>query len=151
MSGIIAKKLQMTQIASGDSMVPVTLLHVPKQGIYHVKSKDKDGYDSVVIQVQSDDGKKTTLLKEMYFSEEDQTKATTASVVEVTEESAPEETSEDENKEDQEAETNTPKELTFEKGLEITASLLSDVSEVQLSSVSKGKGFTGAMKRWNFK
>jgi len=36
------------------------------------------------------------------------------------------------------------------KGDEISLDLLQGITEVTLSSISKGKGFQGAMKRWNF-
>ena len=39
---------------------------------------------------------------------------------------------------------------SLEKGAEITLDMLEGIALVDLSSVSKGKGFQGAMKRWNF-
>jgi large subunit ribosomal protein L3 len=39
---------------------------------------------------------------------------------------------------------------SLEKGAEISLEMLNDITEVTLRSVSKGKGFQGAMKRWNF-
>jgi len=39
---------------------------------------------------------------------------------------------------------------TLEKGQDISLDLLDGIAEVTVSSVSKGKGFQGAMKRWNF-
>lgn len=39
---------------------------------------------------------------------------------------------------------------TLEKGQEVSLDLLEGVAEVTVSSISKGKGFQGAMKRWNF-
>lgn len=39
---------------------------------------------------------------------------------------------------------------TLEKGQEVSLDLLEGVTEVTVSSISKGKGFQGAMKRWNF-
>ncbi len=36
------------------------------------------------------------------------------------------------------------------KGDEISLDLLEGITEVEVSSISKGKGFQGAMKRWNF-
>jgi large subunit ribosomal protein L3 len=39
---------------------------------------------------------------------------------------------------------------SLEKGAEITLDVLEGVELVNLSAISKGKGFAGAMKRWNF-
>ena len=39
---------------------------------------------------------------------------------------------------------------TLEKGAEITLDMLEGVATVDVVSISKGKGFQGAMKRWNF-
>jgi large subunit ribosomal protein L3 len=38
----------------------------------------------------------------------------------------------------------------LEKGAEITLDMLEGVATLDVSSISKGKGFQGAMKRWNF-
>jgi large subunit ribosomal protein L3 len=38
----------------------------------------------------------------------------------------------------------------LEKGVEITLDMLEGVVTLDVSSISKGKGFQGAMKRWNF-
>ncbi|MBP6981241.1 50S ribosomal protein L3 [Candidatus Gracilibacteria bacterium] len=40
---------------------------------------------------------------------------------------------------------------SLEKDTEITLDMLDGVAEFTVSSISKGKGFAGAMKRWNFK
>lgn len=39
---------------------------------------------------------------------------------------------------------------SLEKGAEITLDMLEGVELVTLTGISKGKGFQGAMKRWNF-
>ena len=39
---------------------------------------------------------------------------------------------------------------SLEKGAEITLDMLEGIATVDVASISKGKGFQGAMKRWNF-
>jgi large subunit ribosomal protein L3 len=39
---------------------------------------------------------------------------------------------------------------TLSKGDVVTLDILENITEVSVTSVSKGKGFQGAMKRWNF-
>ena len=49
MSGLVAQKISMTQIARGDNLVAVTLLRVPQITISQIKTTDKDGYSALVL------------------------------------------------------------------------------------------------------
>ena len=109
MSGLIAQKLSMTQIARGDAMVAVTLLRVPHTTVSQIKTAEKEGYTALVLDAKNAKGK-TMKKKEMPIGE------TTPAV-----------------------------------GDTVDVGALEGVTSVKLMSVSKGKGFTGAMKRWNFK
>lgn len=100
----------MTQITSGDAMVPVTLLRVPQITISYIKTPAKEGYSALVLDVKSKNGKKTAQKKE--FPCDETTEMKIGDVVDI--------------------------------------NALEGVASVKLMSVSKGKGFTGAMKRWNF-
>lgn len=166
MSGIIAKKLQMTQIAKDDKIVPVTLLHVPKLVISQIKTQDKDGYESVVIDVMSDDGSKVAFKKEIDLNQAGldalaslaPAPAAEAVQEEVAEAPAEETEASDQTEGEEVAKEETPKQesapaapTTLGIGDELPLTILTDISEVRLTSVSKGRGFTGAMKRWNFK
>ncbi len=110
MSGLVAQKISMTQIARGDALVPVTLLRIPQLAISQIKTAEKDGYAALVLDAKNQKGK-----------------------------------------------TMKRKEVPYDPSVEValgdilTASALEGVVSVKLTSVSKGKGFTGAMKRWNFK
>jgi large subunit ribosomal protein L3 len=108
MSGLIAQKLSMTQIARGDTMVAVTLLRVPNITISQIKTADKDGYSALVLDAKNAKGK-TMKKREVPTSD---TPAAVGDIVDV--------------------------------------SALEGVVSVKLIAVSKGRGFTGAMKRWNF-
>lgn len=57
MSGIIAQKLSMTQIARGDALVAVTLLRVPSTTISQIKTADKEGYAALVLDAKNAKGK----------------------------------------------------------------------------------------------
>lgn len=39
---------------------------------------------------------------------------------------------------------------SFEKGKQITVDILKDITEVKVTAITKGKGFQGVMKRYNF-
>jgi large subunit ribosomal protein L3 len=110
MSGLVAQKISMTQIARGDALVAVTLLRVPQLSVAQIKTADKDGYSALVLDAKNAKGK-TVKRKEVPYD------ATVAMNV----------------------------------GDALDAGSLEGVATVKLTSISKGKGFTGAMKRWNFK
>jgi large subunit ribosomal protein L3 len=110
MSGLVAQKISMTQIARGDALVAVTLLRVPQLSIAQIKTSDKDGYSALVLDAKNAKGK-TVKRKEVPYD--------TSAAMNV--------------------------------GDALDVSSLEGVAAVKLTSVSKGKGFTGAMKRWNFK
>ena len=50
MSGIIAKKVEMTRLIKGDAFVPVTLCKFPETKVIQIKTIQKDGYEAVVLQ-----------------------------------------------------------------------------------------------------
>jgi len=61
---LLAKKIGMTQIFIDDKTVPVTVLQALKAKILKLKSKEKDGYNAVVVEYEDKNGKKKTKLKE---------------------------------------------------------------------------------------
>lgn len=170
MSGIIAKKLQMTQIAKDDAIVPVTLLHVPKHVITQVKTTEKDGYNAVVVDVM--EGDKVLMKKELDYSIEELealAALTAAPAKEEVVEEAPESEAKEEPKEEKKEEVAEEKKedggdsdaeeeeevassasTSPYVGTEIPVAVLAEIESVKMTGVSKGKGFTGAMKRWNF-
>ena len=110
MSGLVAQKLSMTQIARGDALVAVTLLRVPQLAVSQIKTAEKDGYSALVLDAKNVKGK-TVKRKEVPYDIA----------------------------------------VAMNVGDALDVNTLEGVATVKLTSVSKGKGFTGAMKRWNFK
>lgn len=110
MSGLVAQKISMTQIARGDALVAVTLLRVPQLSVAQIKTADKDGYSALVLDAKNAKGK-TVKRKEVPYDAA----------------------------------------VAMNVGDALDAGSLEGVATVKLTSISKGKGFTGAMKRWNFK
>jgi large subunit ribosomal protein L3 len=108
MAGILCTKLEMTRIIKGNAFVPVTLLSIPEIRVAQVKTKERDGYEAVVLEALI-------------------------------------------NKNSNKREFARDGKLADVKvGDIITIDLLDGVETVVLEGVSKGKGFAGAMKRWNF-
>jgi large subunit ribosomal protein L3 len=125
MLGLLAKKVGMTQVFDDEgSLVPVTVMRIDPNIVVAQKDKEKDGYSAVILGV--DDMKKNKVTKP-YAG--------------------------------QFAENIAPKKLIkefrdFEKEVAVGDSLGVELFEgchyVDVSGISKGKGFQGVMKRWGF-
>ncbi|MDD2891530.1 MAG: 50S ribosomal protein L3 [Candidatus Gracilibacteria bacterium] len=50
MAGLIGKKLEMTRIIKGDTMVAVTLIKIPEIKVAQIKTIDTDGYEAIVLE-----------------------------------------------------------------------------------------------------
>ncbi len=121
MSFIIGTKQNMTQVFDDDGRVhPVTVLSVPKDVVTQIKDKEKDGYGAVQVGF----GERN----EKNINKAQKTKGTFAGF----------------------------KEFRFEKMPEyaindtIDVSVFKEGDKVVVSSISKGKGFQGVVKRHGF-
>ncbi len=125
--GLIAKKVGMTRVVdSHGDMVPVTLLKVEKQKITKVLSSEKDGYNGFQVGY-------------MIKSEKNLTKADVSRL---------RKTGVEENFSNF-VEFRTPAEVKDLKvGEAVTADLFKDVQAVDITGLTKGRGFQGAVKRW---
>ncbi|MDR2468770.1 MAG: 50S ribosomal protein L3 [Spirochaetaceae bacterium] len=125
MLGLLAKKVGMTQVFDNDgNLVAVTVLRVDANTVIAQKMKEKDGYDAVLLGV--DDAKESRVSK-------------------------PEK--------GQYSEGITPKKRLMEfrdfskeckVGDALGVELLEDCRYIDVSGISKGKGFQGVVKRWGF-
>ena len=125
MLGLLAKKIGMTQVFDDDgNLVPVTVLRVNANTVVAQKEKEKDGYDAVLLGV--DDAKEARVGK-------------------------PEK--------GQYPEGMTPKKhlkefRDFSKECKVGDTFGVEILEgcryIDVSGVSKGKGFQGVVKRWGF-
>ena len=125
--GLIAKKVGMTRVVDArGEMVPVTLLKVEKQKITKVLSTDKDGYSGFQVGF-------------MVKSEKNITKA---DVTRLRKSGVEENFSKF-------MEFRTPADVKDLKvGEAVTADLFKDVQSVDITGLTKGRGFQGAVKRW---
>lgn len=125
MAWIIAEKLEMTRVIKGEKFIPVTLLKVPELRVVWFKTIQKDGYEAVIVGV-------VKKWAEVSLSEGKTTldKSQFETIVEFS--------------------------MTTWKKLDLTVwdvlglDVLEGVEKVRIEWTSKGKWFTGAMKRWNF-
>ena len=125
MKGLIAKKAGMTQVFDEDGdLIPVTVIRVEPNTVVALKTKEKFGYDAVVLGI--DDLKKTKISKPYagLFAEN----------------IAP--------KRDVKEFRDFEGELAV--GDTVGVELFDGVRFVDVTAVSKGKGTQGVVKRWGF-
>ncbi len=125
MIGIIGKKLGMTQVFDDTGkLIPVTVVQVVPNVVVGKKTTDKDGYDAIVVGVYE---KKKTRVTKPYGGQFAEGIAPTRILREMRD---------------------------FEKdvqvGEKLDVALLEGIRYVDVTATSKGKGFQGVMKRWNF-
>jgi len=126
-TGLIAKKLGMTRIFNDDgSTVPVTVLHLDEVRVIARRSAEKDGYDAVQLVIGRAKPKNVTKANRGHFAK--------AGV------EAPKKL----------VEFRVGADAALEPGARLSPAHFVKGQVVDVTGVSKGKGFAGAMKRWNF-
>ena len=127
-SGVIAKKVGMTRVFMEDGkQVPVTVLQLDKVEVVANRTNEKDGYSAVQLGAGTAKIKRTSKAMRGHFS-----------VAKV-------------EPKRKIAEFRVASENLINVGEEITANHYSAGQYVDISGMSIGKGFAGAMKRHNFK
>jgi len=127
-TGVITQKLGMTRLFLEDGKhVPVTVLKLNKCQVVATRTSEKDGYTAVQLGSGFKKAKNTTQAERGHFA-----KAQVEPKRKV-------------------AEFRVDDKNLLEVGDEILASHFVPGQKVDVSGVTIGRGFTGAMKRWNFR
>ncbi|SNC58366.1 50S ribosomal protein L3 [Sodalis endosymbiont of Henestaris halophilus] len=128
MKGLIGRKVGMTRIFTEDGVsIPVTVIKIEANCVTQVKNLEKDGYSA--IQVTAGTKKTNRLIKPEagHFAK--------AGV--------------EAGRGLWEFRVEKGEEITI--GQSISVKLFADVKKVDVTGTSKGKGFSGTVKRWNFR
>ncbi|WP_226648827.1 50S ribosomal protein L3 [Microbulbifer variabilis] len=127
--GIVGRKSGMTRIFTEDGVsIPVTVVEVAPNRVTQVKTVETDGYAAVQVAVGTRKASRVSKPEAGHFA-----------------------------KANVEAGTNLfelrtdGSEETFEIGSEITVSSFEAGQKIDVTGTSKGKGFQGGIKRWNFR
>jgi large subunit ribosomal protein L3 len=125
--GLVAKKIGMTRMVDKNGqMIAVTLLQVENQKVTKILTKERDGYDAYQV------GYKET--KEKNLAKPDVARMRKVNV-----------------KENfttfKEFRTEAP--VAMELGAQLTTDLLNGVTAVDVTGLTKGRGFSGSVKRWD--
>ena len=126
MSGILAKKIGMTQIFEDGKFIPVTVVEAGPNFVLQKKTVENDGYTALQLGFDEKKEKNTTkpimgIFKKAGVNPQRFVKELRVDSVE-----------------------------GFELGQEIKADVLAEVEYVDITGTSKGKGTAGVMKRHNF-
>ena len=126
-TGLIAKKLGMSRLFNEDgSTIPVTLLHVDNVRVIAKRSAEKDGYEAVQIGIGVAKPKNVSKANKGHFA-----KAAVEAPRKV-------------------VEFRVAGNAVLEPGVVLSPAHFVAGQKVDVTGVTVGKGFAGAMKRWNF-
>ena len=127
--GLVGTKAGMTRVFTEDgASVPVTVIEVDPNRITRVKSVETDGYAAVQVTTGSRKAKHLTKAQAGQFAKAGVEAGRTLMEFRLEE-----------------------GEQTPEVGGELTVSLFEAGQKIDVTGTSKGKGFQGAVKRWNFR
>ncbi|NHO33246.1 50S ribosomal protein L3 [Acetobacter fallax] len=126
-TGLIARKLGMTRLFKEDGThVPVTVLHLDDVQVVESKTEERDGYTAVQLGLGKAKVKNVTKPNRGHYA---RVKVEPKKVL---------------------REFRVAPDAVLESGTRILASHFIVGQKVDVCGTSKGKGFAGAMKRWNF-
>ena len=125
--GIVGRKSGMTRIFTDDGVsIPVSVIEVEPNRITQVKSVETDGYSAVQVAVGSRRASRVTKSEAGHLA-----KANAEAGRDL-------------------FELRNDAQEAFEVGSSITVSAFAEGQVIDVTGTSKGKGFAGGIKRWNF-
>ncbi len=128
LNGLLGKKIGMTQIYSEDGKIlPVTLIQVGPCVVMQIKTEENDGYSAV--QLAFDDKKKKRAKKPELGHAAKASLGPKRFIREMIPESG----------------------ADIKLGQSITVEMFNGTKTIDVVGTTKGKGYAGVMKRWNFK
>jgi len=126
--GIVGRKSGMTRIFTDDGVsIPVSVIEVTPNRITQVKNVETDGYSSVQVTVGSRRASRVTKSAAGHFAKSNNEAG--RGLWEL---------------------RNNSSEENYETGGELTVAAFEAGQVVDVTGTSKGKGFAGTVKRWNF-
>ena len=138
-NGLLGKKLGMTQIFDETRFTPVTVIEAGPCRVVTIKTKERDGYESVQLSFGEVKERKLSKAELGHLAKADAGPKRHLVEFRDAEIAAPEAEG------DEDAEDSGPK-----LGQEVTVSSFELGQRVKVSGVSIGKGFQGGIKRHNF-
>ncbi|MCU7553380.1 50S ribosomal protein L3 [Alteromonas sp. ASW11-19] len=127
--GLVGRKVGMTRIFTEDgTSIPVTVIEATPNRITQLRTEDTDGYRALQVTAGTKKANRVNKAEAGHFAKAGVEAG--RGLVEF-------------RLEDNEG-------ADFEVGGEITVEIFNDTKKIDVTGTSKGKGFAGAIKRWNF-
>ena len=128
--GLLATKVGMTQIFTDDGVrIPVTVLQVKENSVVQKRTTDRDGYTAIQVGYGEKSQKRFSKALSGHYGKAGVTPKQTLREFRCTAEESEK----------------------YELGASLDLDILDNVGSLDITGVSKGKGFAGVMKRHNFK
>ncbi len=128
--GVIGRKLGMTRIFTKDGKsIPVTVIEVEANRVTQVKTVDSDGYSAIQVTTGTQKASRINKPEAGHFA-----KAGVAA-----------------GRGLWEFRLSDAEIANYSVGSEVKVDIFNDVKLVDVTGTSKGKGFAGTVKRWNFR
>ncbi|MGL9760479.1 MAG: 50S ribosomal protein L3 [Symbiopectobacterium sp.] len=128
MIGLVGKKVGMTRIFTEDGVsIPVTVIEIKANRVTQVKDLSNDGYQAIQVTTGAKKANRITKPEAGHFAKG---RVKAGRVL-------------------REFRLSESKEFTV--GQSISVEIFADVKKVDVTGISKGKGFAGTVKRWNFR
>ena len=125
--GLVVRKVGMTRMVDADGkLIPVTLLKVEEQKVTKILTQEKNGYQGYQVG----------------FFKKSEKNLTKADVNRLRKDSIEENFA-------RFKEFRTPEQFSVDLGTAMTAEQFKEVAAVDVTGITKGRGFQGAVKRWN--
>ncbi|VAY02373.1 50S ribosomal protein L3 [Arsenophonus endosymbiont of Aleurodicus dispersus] len=127
MIGLVGRKVGMTRIFTQDGVsVPVTVIEIENNRVTQVKSLETDGYNAIQVTTGS---KKAIRVKKPEAGHFAKVGVEAGRIL---------------------REFRLNENEYFSVGQSISVEIFADIKKVDVTGTSKGKGFAGTIKRWNF-
>ncbi|MDX7989060.1 50S ribosomal protein L3 [Xenorhabdus sp. 12] len=129
MIGLVGKKVGMTRIFTEDGVsIPVTVIEIEDNRVTQVKSNETDGYRAIQVTTGSKKANRVNKSEAGHFAKAGVEAGRILREFRLSEGDA-----------------------EFTVGQSISVEIFADVKKVDVTGTSKGKGFAGTVKRWNFR
>ncbi|PHM62310.1 50S ribosomal protein L3 [Xenorhabdus ishibashii] len=129
MIGLVGKKVGMTRIFTEDGVsIPVTVIEIENNRVTQVKNKETDGYRAIQVTAGNKKASRVNKPEAGHFAKAGVEAGRILREFRLSEDDA-----------------------EFTVGQSISVEIFADVKKVDVTGTSKGKGFAGTVKRWNFR
>ncbi|MBD2815895.1 50S ribosomal protein L3 [Xenorhabdus sp. Flor] len=129
MIGLVGKKVGMTRIFTEDGVsIPVTVIEIEDNRVTQVKNNETDGYRAIQVTTGSKKANRVNKPEAGHFAKAGVEAGRILREFRLSE-----------------------GDVEYTVGQSISVEIFADVKKVDVTGTSKGKGFAGTVKRWNFR